>query len=588
MSEKISEGTGGTRKRSRSPQSPNQDDRQQGQEPSGQDVEKSMAAPSTDTEPVASSFHTALTMFALCTATFLAALDMTIITTALPTIASSFDASSADYSWIGSSYLLGQAASTPTWAKVSDIFGRKPVLLAANVVFFVGSLICSLAMNVDMLLAGRAIQGIGGGGLTVMTQVCIGSLFSMRARAMFYGILSLMWAFACAIGPILGGIFTQAVSWRWCFYINLPCDGLAFIIIVLFIKIETPKTPLGKGLQAIDWAGSLAIIGGTTMLLLGLNLGNVSFPWNSATVICTIAFGCILLVAFLAIEAWVPKYPIMPFHILKSISNIVCLLTCFLQSMVFISGTYFLPLYFQNVLLVSPLLSGVYLLPFVISLALSAAASGASIRKTGYYRPFIWAGMALLTLGFGLFINFPPYASWPRIILYQIIAGIGTGPNFQAPLIALQNRTKPQDIASTTATFLFSRNLATAMSVVFGGAIFQNELLQLITASPILPPTVKEAVRSTSTGAEAGFLASLPPAQRSTLGEAYTLALRDMWIFYACASGFGLIMSFFVKAKVLSDKHETFKQGIENQEDSAEENTAEKAESHALKQERLE
>ena len=530
--------------------------------------EKAKVAPS-DSQATSSQVTTALTMLALCMATFLAALDMTIVTTALPTIASAFDASSSDYSWIGSSYLLGAAASTPTWGKLSDIFGRKPILLTANVVFFIGSLICALSVNVGMLLAGRAIQGVGGGGLTVMTQICIGDLFSMRVRAMFYGIVSMMWAFACAIGPILGGVFTQRVSWRWAFYINLPCDGAAFIIIVLFIKIDTPRTPILKGLQAIDWAGSLAIIGGTVMFLLGLNFGNVSFPWNSATVICTVVFGVASLMAFFAIEAWIPKYPIMPLRIFNSVSNIASLLTCSFQSLVFIAGTYFLPLYFQDVLLVSPLLSGIYLLPFVVSLALSAAASGVFIRKTGVYRPLIWFGMTFLTIGFGVFINLTPYASWPRIIIYQIIAGVGAGPNFQAPLIALQNRTKPQDVASATATFLFARNLATAMSIVFGGAIFDNRLSKLVALSRVLPDGVKQKVGSSLTSADQQFVSMLPPSYRSALVRAYTTALQDIWIFYTCAAAVGLSASLLIQQKVLSSEHEVLKQGLETEAQEA-------------------
>ena len=158
---------------------------------------------------------------------------------------------------------------------------------------------------------------------------------------------------------------------------------------MLFVKIEALKTPIGKGLQAIDWIGNLAIIGGTIILLLCLNFGNVSFPWNSATVICTVLFGYLLLVAFLVIESWVPKHPITSLHIFNSTSNIACSLTGFSQSLVFISGTYFFPVYFQDTLLAPPLLSSVYLLPFVISLAVSAATSGILIRKTGHYRTFI-------------------------------------------------------------------------------------------------------------------------------------------------------------------------------------------------------
>jgi hypothetical protein len=233
-----------------------------------------------------------------------------------------------------------------------------------------------------------------------------------------------------------------------------------------------------------------------------------------------------------------------------------------MQSLVFISGAYFLPLYFQDVLLASPLLSGVYLLPFVVSLAFSAAISGILIRKTGVYRPLIWFGMAVLTLGLGLFINFPASAGWPRIIIYEIIAGIGTGPNFQAPLIALQNRTKPQDLASVTATFLFVRNLATSISVVIGGTIFDNRLDRLVTQSSIISPAVKQVVGTSLTSANANFVKGLPPLQQSVLVGAYTIALRDMWMFYTCAAAVGLLASLFIKQKALSDEHKMLQQRL--------------------------
>lgn len=163
--------------------------------------------------------QTFVIMASLCASVFLAALDVTIITTALPTISEHFH-SNAGYTWIGSAYLLANAASTPSWGKFSDIWGRKPVLLVAAAVFFIGSLLAAVSVNIGMLITARAIQGIGGGGLIILVNICISDLFSMRNRGTYFGMVGMVWAFASAVGPILGGVFTEKVSWRWCFYVN--------------------------------------------------------------------------------------------------------------------------------------------------------------------------------------------------------------------------------------------------------------------------------------------------------------------------------------------------------------------------------
>jgi sugar phosphate permease len=187
------------------------------EEPNGDVVPKN----ATPAEPEASrtKLQTAIIIASLCASVFLAALDTTIITTALPTISEHFH-SNAGYTWIGSAYLLANAASTPSWGKFSDIWGRKPILLIAAAVFFLGSLLAAISVNIGMLITARAIQGIGGGGLIILVNICISDLFSMRTRGTYFGIIGMVWALASAIGPVLGGIFTEKVSWRWCFYIN--------------------------------------------------------------------------------------------------------------------------------------------------------------------------------------------------------------------------------------------------------------------------------------------------------------------------------------------------------------------------------
>jgi fucose permease len=184
----------------------------------------------TSAEPEASrtTLQTAIIMASLCASVFLAALDITIITTALPTISEHFH-SNAGYTWIGSAYLLANAASTPSWGKISDIWGRKPILLLAAAVFFLGSLLAAVSVNIGMLITARAIQGIGGGGLIILVNICISDLFSMRNRGKYFGMVGMVWALASAVGPLLGGVFTEKVSWRWCFYINCKSNAALFM-----------------------------------------------------------------------------------------------------------------------------------------------------------------------------------------------------------------------------------------------------------------------------------------------------------------------------------------------------------------------
>ena len=381
----------------------------------------------------------------------------------------------------------------------------------------------------------------------------------------------MVWAFASAVGPVLGGVFTQLATWRWCFYINLPCDGAAFLLLMFFLDVHTPRTPIVAGLKAIDWLGSLAVVGGTVMFLIGLEFGGVSFPWPSATVVCLIVFGIVTMTLFFAIEYYVAKYPVVPLGIFSSRSNIGALGTCFFHGFTFIAGSYFLPLYFQAVLGATPLLSGVYLFPYVISLSLMSAAAGIIIRKTGRYRPVIWFGTTLMCIGFGLYINFPATASWPRIILFQIVAGLGVGPNFQAPLIALQSKIRPRDIAAATATFGFVRNLATAMSVVIGGVIFQNQMAQHAAQLSMLPPQAAAALAGGSAGASTQLVDALPDAQKQPVLDAYAESLSRMWIFYTCTGFLAVVFSFLIGKRTLSKDHTEVRTGIEAQEEERKE-----------------
>lgn len=519
-------------------------------------------------EETRTSLQTTLILVSLASALFLAALDVTIVTVAVPTIAEEFN-STAGYTWIGSAYLLANAAAAPMWGKISDIWGRKPIILCATAVFWVGSLLSAVSVNMGMLIASRAIQGIGGGGIVILVNICISDLFSMRKRGVYFGVMGLVWAVAGGVGPIIGGVFTTKVTWRWCFYVNLPISGVGMLILFFVLKLHNPRTPMRQGLAAVDWLGLVTIVGGTLMFLLGLEFGGVTYPWTSPTVLCLLIFGVLTSGLFVLIEWKVAKYPIIPMRLFRIRSNVASLAVCMVHGFVFISASYYLPLYFQAVLGVTPLLSGVYVLPFTLSLALVSSATGIIIRKTGKYLPCIIFGMVVMTLGFGLFIDLGATVSWPRLIIYQLVAGIGVGPNFQSPLIALQTTVEQRDIASATATFAFLRQLATAISVVIGGVVFQNGMQkQYDTLLQELGPETANLLSGSNAGASVGMVAKIPGHAGEVAREAYWTSLRTMYIMYAAFAGFGLVLAFFVGSRKLSTEHHETKTGLQALEEA--------------------
>jgi EmrB/QacA subfamily drug resistance transporter len=549
------------------------------------DNEKAVHEEPKDDDPYngRSKGKVAVIMLALCMAVFLAALDVTIVTTALPTITEHFGSASG-YTWIGSAFLLANAASIPSWGKVSDIFGRKPMLLLANVIFMIGSLVAALSNSIGMLIAARAVQGLGGGGLVILVNITIGDLFSLRTRGAFYGVIGGVWAIASSIGPIIGGAFTQSVSWRWCFWINLPLDGIAFFILLFFLDIETPKTPLMEGLKAIDWVGSLLIVGATLMFLFGLQYGGETYPWDSATVVCLILFGALTFALFILYEWKVPKYPVMPLGLFKSRTNIATLFVVFIHGVVFISGSYYLPLYFQAVRGATPILSGVYLLPTALALSAGSIGTGIFVRKVGKFLPPIYFGLFMMTLGYGLFVDFDANSNWGKLAMYQIIAGVGIGPLFQAPIIALQAHINPRDIGTATATLGFIRQLATSTSVVIGQVVFQNSMSaktgQLATT---LGPELAQRLSGSAAGANTQVIDSLPAAQKAVVRVAFATSLQPMWIMYVAFSFVGLLAGFLIQKKVLSRQHEETKTGLAAEKENAAARTAEKEAKRASK-----
>ncbi|KAJ5280711.1 efflux pump antibiotic resistance protein [Penicillium angulare] len=505
-------------------------------------ADEDIPAENVTNEDSPSKQRIAIILLGLGLSVFLAALDITIVSTALPEIVAHFKASDSAYSWIASSYLLTNASSVGLWGRLSDIWGRKPILSTSIILFLGGSLICGLAINVSMLIAGRALQGIGSGGITVMANICVSDLFDVQRRSAYLGIFGATWAIAGAVGPVIGGAFTTYVTWRWCFYINLPVGGVAFLFLMFFLKIDTTKKSLIDGLATIDWIGVALVIAGTIMLLLGLEFGGDQFSWSSATVICLIVFGVVALIIFGIYERF-PSSPIIPLAVFNSWQNIALLLVNFCHGAVFIGGCFYLPVYLQNVLLESSLMSGVLLLPLVGALAISSGLAGWYLRSTGRFREVIIFGMFFTTLGYGLYLDLKPYASWSRIVLYQMIVGLGLGPNFQATLIALQANVKTSEMSQATAAFSLVRQLAASISVVVGTVIYNHEVaVKKARLMAAVGSNLASEIVAAST-ATAALTRELPGDEKQIVFDVITKGLFYVWLLYLCISVLGLALS---------------------------------------------
>ena len=494
------------------------------------------------------------------------------MSTAIPTIASHFN-SAAGYTWVGSAYLLANAAAAPIWAKVSDIWGRKPVLLAAVAVFFLSSLMCAQSISMGMLIAGRAIQGSAAGGLLILVTVCVSDLFSLRfvrfglsldginadsmtdsadctmvcwnasgpwpaaldhysearSRSWFHGAGS--GSKSLSRGLCMTGVVYDGSGWRdWtplhssyrglaalqiltdsCYSINLPFSGVTFIILLFFFDVHNPRTSMSEGLKAVDWLGSFAILGVTLMTMLGLDFGGQTFPWSSPKVICLIVFGLLLTVVFYYSEVKVARYPLMPLKMLRQRTQLAALVVGFIHGNMFIAGEYYLPLYFQSVREASPFHSGLLLLPFILAEALTGILVGIIIHRTGRYRELIWLGTTMITLGYGLLIHLDAHSSLGEIIGLQIVAGIGGGLLFEPPMIAIQVHVSQDDTATATAAFSFVRNLATSLGIVIGGVVFQNsmQLREPQFRNAHLPANVTQALSGSGAAANVMIIATL-------------------------------------------------------------------------------
>ncbi|RAL12092.1 MFS drug transporter, partial [Aspergillus homomorphus CBS 101889] len=521
-----------------------------------------------ETPQARSKLRIASILVALYLVLFISALDQTIVATSIPTICAALHSASG-YTWIGGAYLLANAATGPIWTRCSDIWGRKPALLSAVAIFGIASIIAALSTSMRMLIAARALQGTAGGGLIQMVYITISDLFSMRRRALHFGLMGLIWAVAGTTGPLIGGALTQLATWRWCFWLNLPVCGAALTLLTLFLDVHNPRTSLSHGLKAIDWPGTACLLAVSLLLLLGLDLGGASYPWSSARIISLLAAGTFMAAVFLYTQHRLSKYPLLPLHLFQSnrTTLLAPLALGFAHSMVALGTEYYLPLYFQAVQQASPLRSGLLLLPLMLTEAATDILVGVLIHRTGRYREIVWAGAALLTLGTALLTLLDVDTPLARVFGLQVLAALGTACLFQTPMLAVQNSVSPAEAASATATLGFVRNLATALSVVLGGVIFQNgmQARQAGLAALGIQGDVLKALSGEAAAANVGIVRMIrDERQRRAVRDAFAGSLRVMFAFYAGVAGVTVVGAAFVKQRRLATEHTEVKTGVQH------------------------
>lgn len=311
----------------------------------------------------------------------------------------------------------------------------------------------------------------------------------------------------------------------------MPVIGAVFCLLWFVLKLDTSKTPVWEGLKAIDWTGCLLVIGGTLMLLFGLDFGGVSRPWNSATVICLIVFSVFIGALFVVNEKKLAKYPVIPMDLFQHRSGVGSFVLCFCHGFVFMGQAYYLPLYFQAILGMSQIMSGVYFLPYVVAISVSGALTGLIIQKTGKYLPTTYLGLGVMALGVGLLITLDIELDWAKLIIYQIIAGTGVGLNFESPLLSLQAVVGAHNAATATSTIGFVRTMSCAISVVIGTVVFQNQMeKQSASLIASLGTQLGGLLAGGDAAANIDVINALPPAQQLVARQALSQSLKTMWI----------------------------------------------------------
>ncbi|MFE7132760.1 MFS transporter [Streptomyces sp. NPDC057638] len=494
------------------------------------------------TSPVPGAGHSRrailVSIGALLLGMLLAALDQTIVSTALPTIVS--DLGGLEHiSWVVTAYLLASTAATPLWGKLGDQYGRKKLFQTAIIIFLIGSALCGLSQNMAQLIGFRALQGLGGGGLMVLSMAIVGDIVSPRERGRYQGLFGAVFGASSVLGPLLGGFFTDQLSWRWVFYINLPIGAVALLVIASVLHIPVRSTP-----HTIDYLGTFLIASVATCLVLVASLGGTTWPWASVQIIGLTLLGLVLLVIFVYVERRAAE-PVVPPHLFRIRTFTLVSVISFVIGFAMFGAMTFLPTFLQVVQGVSPTLSGVHMLPMVIGLLLASTLSGQLVSRTGRWKVFPVLGTGITAIGLLLLHRLTETSPTWEMSIYFFVFGTGLGLVMQVLILVVQNAVRYEDLGVATSGATFFRSIGASFGVAIFGTIFTNGLrsnLQDALAGRPAPPNAASAL-----AADPHLIATLPAPLRQPVIHAYASAITDVFLYAVPVVLLAFVFSWFFK-----------------------------------------
>ncbi|BDH58759.1 MDR family MFS transporter [Tsukamurella sp. PLM1] len=414
-------------------------------------------------------------MAGLLAGLFTALLSTTVVSTALPRIISDLGASTTAFSWVITTALLANAASTPIWGKLADLFNKKILVQSALVIFVAGSILAGATPNVEVLMVARVIQGIGMGGLTALVVAIIGSIIPPRERGRYSGYMGAVMAVSMAGGPILGGVITDHIGWRWCFYVSVPLAVIALVVIQRTLHLPTNR----KDAVTIDWLGATLLTAGVSVLLVWVSFAGKNYGWLSVSSAVYLAAGLALLAATVLVEKRA-KDPIIPLDIITERTTGLAIIASIAVGVGMFGAMSFLGLYFQNSRGYSPTMAGILTIPMVVGMLLSSVVSGQLITRSGKWKRYVVGGAIVLAIGFALLSTIDHLTPIWQVQVYIAIMGFGVGALMQNLVLAVQNTVSVQNIGAASSSVAFFRTFGGAIGVSALGAVLTARVTELV------------------------------------------------------------------------------------------------------------